>query len=231
MQLSDYLTEVRTHIEEFPFTGTITSVPSVFWSDQQLVSAINKARMRVAVECWCCRTLQFIPAVQAQSVYTYATVLAAALALPNPPPARAIVHIHNINFQWATSFQPTMRRLPWNQFNAQFRVYPTLQSQSAAWGEYDMTSFYVWPPPPASTYQMEVDATYFPTFLVNANDVDTAIPEILGWSVVPLLACRWAYYYRSDVNAAQYFLGAYMEERDALLDQMPSYSVESWYED
>ena len=78
---------------------------------------------------------------------------------------------------------------------------------------------------------MEVDATYFPTFLVNASDVDTAIPEILGWSVVPLLACRWAYYFRSDVNAAQYFLGAYMEERDALLDQMPAYSVESWYED
>ena len=231
MLLSDYLTEVRTHIEEFPFSGTITSTPSVFWSDVQLTSAINKARMRVAVECWCCRTLQFIQAIEAQSVYTYATVLAAAQALPNPPPARQIVHIHNINFQWATSFQPTMRRVPWNQFNAMYRVYPTLQSQSAAWGEYDMTSFYVWPPPPGSTYKMEVDATYFPTFLQNPSDVDNAIPEVLGWSVVPLLACRWAYLWQSDIEKSQYFLGLYMEERDSLLDQMPGYAVQNWYED
>lgn len=231
MLLSDYLTEVRTHLEEFPFSGSITSTPSVFWSDVQLTSAINKARMRVAVECWCCRTLQFIPTVQGQSVYTYATVLAAALALPSPPPARQIVHVHNLNFQWATSFQPTLRRIAWNRFNALFRVYPTLQSQSAAWGEYDLQSFYVWPPPPSSTYKMEVDATYMPTFLQNPGDQDTAIPEVLGWSVVPLLACRWALYYRRAYDESKEFLGLYMEERDAFLENMPGYVVENWYED
>jgi hypothetical protein len=153
------------------------------------------------------------------------------LALPSPPQARAVAYVHNINFQWATSFQPTLRRLPWNQFNAQMRVYPTLQSQSAAFGAYDLNSFYVWPPPPSSSYQMEIDATYLPTQLVNANDQDNAIPQMLGWPLVPLLACRWALYYRRAYDESKEFLGLYMEERDTIMQNSPAYSVENWYED
>lgn len=231
MLLSDYLTEVRTHLEEFPFSGVITTTPLTFWSDQQLTSAINKARDRVAIECWCCRSLQFIQAVQAQSVYNFSVILAAAQALPNPPPIRAVVHLHTVNFQWATSFQPQLRRVPWNEFNARYRAYPTLQSQSAVYGLYDMQNFYVWPPPPSNAYQMETDVTYLPTMLTQPSQEETAIPEQLGWPCVTLLACYWSLFYRRAYDEAKEFLGLYMEQRDVVMGNSPAWVIESPYGD
>lgn len=231
MLLSDYLTEVRTHLEEFPFSGVITSSPSIFWSDVQLTSAINKARQRVSIETFCCRTFVTIPAVEAQLVYKFSTLLAQMGQMNPPPPASSIVHLHNVTFNWATSFAPMMRRYGWSEFAALFLAYPTLQSQSAAWAMYDSQTFYIWPPAPGNSYSMNCDITYLPAPLVNASDPDTAIPEMFGWTLVPLLACKWALYYRRAYEESKEFLGLYMEERDTIVQNLPAWSVQNWYGD
>lgn len=124
-----------------------------------------------------------------------------------------------------------MRRYAWSEFAALFLAYPTLQSQSAAWAMYDTQSFYLWPPAPGPSFSFNCDCTFFPSQLQNAGDIDTAIPEMFGWLLVPLLACRWALYFRRAYEESKEFLGLYIDERDRLVANMPAWQVQNWYAD
>lgn len=222
MLLSDYITDVRDLLEEFPS-------PGVFWTDQQITRYVNKARDKVSLETMCCRSLATITAVQGQIPYNFSTVLTAVQNLTPAAPARAVAHIYNINFQWSTAFQPVLSRYPWSVLNARFLINPSIQSMIWAWGMYDYQSFYVWPPAPNNTYTMQCDVTYLPTNLVNPSDSDTAIPELIGRILVPLLACRWASGYRRQMLAMQFFEEQYRQEKNEITASLPHFVVPTYY--
>ena len=224
MVLSDYITDLRFILEEFPS-------PGVFWTDPQLTLYINKARDRIALNTRCCRSQATISAVQGQIPYQYSTLLAALQAQSPPVPARLVAHVMNVNFQWSPSFQPVLRRYPWSALNAMFLSNPSIQSQMLAYGEYDLQSFYVWPPSPNSTYTMIIDCLWLPTYLVNGTDIDGAVPELVARSLVPFMAARWALLYRRDYTAAEYMQQQYNMEKAEVMASLPAWSCESYYDE
>ena len=224
MVLQDYLTETRFLLEEFPS-------PGVYWQDSNLTTEVNKARDRIALDTLCCRSQAVQPAVQAQIPYQYSAILPNVQNLPTSPPARLLTRVLNINFVWSPSFAPVLRNYPWSVLNAYFLANPSIQSQVLAWGQYDMQSFYIWPPSPNSTYTFQVDVTWLPTKLANANDMDLAIPEMIAEILVPLMAARWALFYRRDYVNAQYFEQMYISERNGIMAALPPFSIESWYDE
>jgi hypothetical protein len=222
--LQDYLTETRFLLEEFPS-------PGVYWTDTNLTTEINKARDRISLDTMCCRSQAIQPAVQGQIPYQYSAILPNVLTLPTNPPARLLARILNINFQWSPSFAPVLRNYAWSVLNAYFLANPSIQSQVLAWGQYDLQSIYIWPPSPNSTYTFQVDVTWLPTKLVNSNDPDNAIPEMVAEILVPLMAARWALFYRRDYTNAQYFEQMYISERNGIMAALPPFSIESWYDE
>lgn len=222
MVLSDYISDLRFVLEEFPS-------PGVFWTDAQLTLCINKARDRISLDCLCCRSLATVPAIQGQLVYTYNNTLQYVQEIQ--PAARSISEIINVNFTWSPSFQPPLRRYGWSEFNAKFLINPSIQSQVMAFGKYDLQSIYIWPPAPNSSYTFQADCSWLPVYLVNNTDVDAAIPEIVGRPLVPLMAARWALYFSRDYVASASFKAEYMEEKTDIMSSLPPWSVESYYDD
>lgn len=224
MLLSDYITDLRFILDEFP-------TPGIYWSDSQLTLCINKARDRIAFNTRCCRAQATISAVQGQIPYPYSTLLTALQQQATPPPARAVIRALNINFQWSPSFQPVLRNYSWSVLNAYFLSNPSIQSITLAWGQYDLQSFYVWPPSPNSSYTMAVDALWLPQKLVNPTDPDNAIPEMVGEHLVPTAAARWALYYRRDYTASAEMQRQYDIERAELFEALPPWQIASMYDE
>lgn len=202
---------------------------STYWSDANLTTCINLARDRVIHDTACCRSLQFIPTVPGQTIYTYNTILAAMLALPLPPPARAVDHVMTVNFSWSSAYQPPLKRISWTQLNAMFRVIPTIQSIPTAFANYGQQI--VLGPPPASSlqYQLETDAIWLPTQMQNLTDTETAIPDPLAECLVPLMTARWAHFNRRAYDEADKLEAVYEDEKNAIVAAQPGWFVEDWY--
>jgi hypothetical protein len=216
--LQSYINTLRYHLEDA--NGT-------FWTDNQLTTSINMARDRVVYDTLCCRTLQFITLTQGQQQYQTSLVLTAAQNLPNPPALRAIGEILTINLQWSIAYQPPLRRLAWEDFNAFCRVNPTLQTQPVAWAKYGQNQFFIGPPP-AQNYQCEVDATWLPQLLQQYGDIESAIPEPFT-NLVPLKSAFWSYFYKNDAEKAQYFDSLYQLELNQMAAATPPWQVEDMY--
>jgi hypothetical protein len=216
--LQSYINTLRYYLED---------ANSTFWNDNQLTTSINQARDCVIYDTLCCRTLQFITLQQGQQVYNYSQVLTAAQNLPSPPPLRAISEVLLINLQWSTAYQPPLKRLAWEDFNAYFRVNPTLQTQPWAFGKYGQTQFFIGPPP-AQNYQAEVDALWLPLLLQNYNDIEKAIPEPFT-TLVPLRAVSWALHYKNDAEKSALYNQFYQAELNQIAASTPPYVVEDYY--
>jgi hypothetical protein len=216
--LQSYINTLRYYLED---------ANANFWSDNQLTTSINMARDRVIYDTLCCRTIQFITINQGQQPYSYSLVLQAAQNLPNPPPIRAIAELLTLNLQWSAAYQPPLKRLAWEDFNAFFRVNPTLQTQPWAWAKYGNQTFYVGPPPPTS-YQVEVDALYVPILMQNYTDIETAIQEPYG-NLVALKSAFWSYFYKNDAEKAAYFDSLYQMELNQMAAANPPWVVEDMY--
>lgn len=216
--LQSYINTLRYYLEDA--NGT-------FWSDNQLTTSINMARDRVIYDTLCCRTLQFITLTQGVQQYQTSIVTTAAQQLPNPPALRAISEILTINLQWSIAYQPPLRRLAWEDFNAFCRVNPTLQTQPVAWSKYGQFQFFIGPPP-AQNYQCEVDALWVPQLLQNYTDIETAIPEPYT-NLVGLKAAYWSYFFKNDSEKAQYFDSLYQLELNPMAAANPPWQVEDMY--
>ena len=202
---------------------------SVYFTDPQLTICINLARDRVVSDTLCCRSLQLVPAIAGQEVYSYNTVYQALLGLTPAPPARGIHNIVGISFQWSPAYQPALMRMPFPELSAMLRTNPQIQSMPVAFAVYGQ-NFYIGPKPASSPlYQMEVDAVWLPTNLAVGTDPETAIPDVMAEILVPLMACAFAHYGKRAYDEVDRFEARYEIEKNQITAAQPGFSVASYY--
>ena len=121
-----------------------------FFTDQFLTICINNARDKVCTDAIVTRTNPNVTLVVGQEVYTYQTILQAALTMSPAPPARQIVVILNILFNQTASLSPPLRRYAWSDFNRIFRSNP-INSFPLGFAEYGVANaIYVQPTIPGT---------------------------------------------------------------------------------
>jgi hypothetical protein len=195
-----------------------------------LISYINLARDRVALDTLATRCLPIITLNTQQERYSYATVQQAILTLDwtstgGPPPSRGVGAIMNVNCIQSTAYQPPLARMAWTELNVRYRQGGPTNPASfpEAWAPYsDNQNFYI-ACVPGSPLTAEIDCIYLPNPLVNLTDVETAIADPLS-DIVALMAARWAMYYMDEQDTAMTFWAHYKLERDELVADLPSFS-------
>ena len=217
MVLSDYLYLTRQLLRD---------ANARFFTDQFLTICINNARDKVCTDAIVTRTNPDVALVPGQEVYTYQTILAAAQTLSPAPPARQIVVVLNILFNQTASLSPPLRRYAWSDFNRLFRTNP-INSFPLGFAEYGVAScVYIQPLIPGTGYTFSVDCLYLPTKLVNAGDMETAIPDPLT-ELVPFFASFWATQYEQDATRATGFAQGYEMMKDYMMAAIPPWSIQN----
>jgi hypothetical protein len=202
---------------------------SVYFNDTQLTVCINLARDRVVSDTLCCRSLQLIPAIAGQEVYSFNTIYQSLLALTPTVPARGIHTVVGVNFQWSSAYQPALMRWSFPELSAMLRTNPMIQSMPVAYAIYGQ-NVYIAPKPASSpTYQMEIDAVWLPNYLAVATDPETAIPDVMAEILVPLMACAFAHYNKRAYDEVDRFEARYEIEKNQITSAQPGFSVASHY--
>lgn len=197
-----------------------------FFTDQFLTICINNARDKICTDSVVTRTNAIVTLVPGQEVYTYQTILAAALTLSPPPPARQIVSVLNVLFNQTSSLSPPLRRLAWSDLNRIYRSQP-LNSFPLAFAEYGVAnSIYIWPLIPGTGYTIQVDCLYLPTQLSASNSIETALPDPLT-ELVPFFASFWATQYEQDATRATGFMQSYELMKDYMMASIPPWSIQN----
>lgn len=197
-----------------------------FFTDQFLTICINNARDKVCTDAIVTRTNPAVPLVVGQTVYTYQSILAAALTLSPAPPARAIVSVLNILFNQTSSLSPPLRRYAWSDLNRIYLSQP-LNSFPLAWAEYGVAnSIYIWPSIPGTGYTIQVDCLYLPVQLSTSSPTETAIPDPLT-ELVPFFASFWATQYEQDATRATGFAQSYEMMKDYMMSAIPPWSIQN----
>lgn len=185
MALTAYQSRVSQLLQN-PTSPTINPL----YSTSDITGWINQARVQVAAESECLRTIGTVSTVSSQRPYLFTAVnigVAATVGLAG------IINIRRINRTSGTG-QVYMTPRPWEYFDqyymnnsAPVNGAPTVwaqYAQGAGWltGQTITSvgggSFYVDPPPDA-VYTLNVDAVCYPIVLVNDSTVE-AIPPL--WS-------------------------------------------------
>jgi hypothetical protein len=187
--LSDYIVQVRRLLHD---------VAGNFWTDQQLTSYINAARLRLVRDSGCLRELQTSATVANQEVYDYSSL----------PMANRTLDILNINAYWGNTRVP-LRYLPWTQFNASLRYWQNYLGQPIAFSNYGQSKFYLGPTP-TEIYTLELDTVITPEDLVNDSDVDEI--SVRYQSPVALRAAHEAKYQEQSYGEAEIFEAQYKRE-------------------
>jgi hypothetical protein len=216
-QLQDYIYRTRRLLRDSNAT---------FWSNADLIIYINQARNDVCLDTGCCRYLGLITLNQAQEVYNLQLVLSQAQQAGLP--AYAIGGVLGCTLDWTSSFRFALEYLPWEDFNATYRVLSTLQYVPGIWSMFDQQNFYV-APLPNGTYTLEVDSVWVPSDLVNLSDTETAIPPPFNDMLVPVMAAFWAKYYEQAYNEAKEFASLYLGYVQRKMGQLPGFRVPSRY--
>lgn len=88
-----------------------------------------------------------------------------------------VLDILSLSMSWA-SWQTTLKKLAFTEFQAFCRTNPTLRGVPRAWSPYrEQNRFYLYTIPDSSnTYQVGLDIVIAPDPLVNLTDSDTQIP-------------------------------------------------------
>jgi hypothetical protein len=215
--LSDYLYLTRQLLRD---------ANSRFFTDQFLTICINNARDKICTDSIVTRTNPNVVLVPNQEVYTYQTILAAALTLSPAPPARQIVVVLNVLFNQTGSLSPPLRRYAWSDFNRIFRTNP-INSFPLGFAEYGVASaIYVQPTIPGTGYTMQVDCMYLPIQLTVSSPTETAIPDPLT-ELVPFFASFWATQYEQDATRATGFAQSYEMMKDYMMAAIPPWSIQN----
>jgi hypothetical protein len=195
-----------------------------------LISYINKARDRLALDTLATRVLPIITVNAQQERYNYNYVQNAIGSLQwtypglSAPPSRGVGCVIGCNIIMSTAYQPPLKKMAWTELNLKYRqAGPTNPSAiPEAWAPYsDNQNFFI-ACVPGSTMTMEVDCIYLPNPLVNLTDSETAIADPLN-ELVSLLAARWAMYYMDERDTAAQFWAHYKLERDELVATLPAF--------
>lgn len=187
--LSDYIVQVRRLLHD---------VSGNFWTDAQLTSYINAARLRLVRDSGCLRDLQTSATVANQEVYDYASL----------PKADRTLDILNINSYQGNTRIP-LRYLPWTQFNASLRYTQNYIGQPIAFSNYGQNKFYLGPVP-GQVYVLELDTVITPEDLVDGSDVDEI--SVRYQSPVALRASHEAKYQEQSYGEAEIFEAQYKRE-------------------
>jgi len=187
--LSDYIVQVRRLLHD---------VSGNFWTDAQLTSYINAARLRLVRDSGCLRELQTSATVANQEVYDYASL----------PKADRTLDILNINSYQGNTRIP-LRYLPWTQFNASLRYTQNYIGQPIAFSNYGQSKFYLGPVP-GQVYVLELDTVITPEDLADDSDVDEI--SVRYQSPVALRASHEAKYQEQSYGEAEIFEAQYRRE-------------------
>lgn len=217
MVLSDYLYLTRQLLRD---------ANARFFTDQFLTICINNARDKICTDSIVTRTNPAVTLVPGQEVYTYQTILAAALTLSPAPPARQIVVVLNVLFNQTASLSPPLRRYAWSDFNRIFRTNP-INSFPLGFAEYGVSNcIYIQPTIPGTGYTIDVDCLYLPTQLSTSNVTETAIPDPLT-ELVSFFAAFWATQYEQDAARATGFMQSYELMKDYMMASIPPWSIQN----
>jgi hypothetical protein len=197
-----------------------------FFTDAFLTICINNARDKICTDSIVTRTNPNVALVPNQEIYTYQSILQAALTMSPAPPARQIVVVLNVLFNQTGSLSPPLRRYAWSDFNRIFRSQ-SINSFPLGFAEYGVANaIYVQPIIPGTGYTIQVDCLYLPTKMVNATDSETAVPDPLT-ELVPFFASFWATQYEQDAARATGFMQSYELMKDYMMASIPPWSIQN----
>lgn len=193
------------------------------FTDQSLISCINRARDRVCVDTTCCRVTCPMTLNPGQETYTFTgDIFPNILTLPSPPAARAVGAVLNINYQWSSTYTPPIRAMAWSRFNDKYRSNLVI-APAEAWAMYGQNALMIQPTVPQTAIAF-VDCVYLPTNLVDLTNAENSIPDPLT-ELVPLKAAYWATYYEQDKTRCAGYSADYDTEKDAMLAGLPPFRI------
>ena len=216
--LLNYLTDTRFLLHD-PNSKTFT--------DQQLISAINKARDRITSDTCTPQAVVSIALVTGQEQYAFNTILSAVQSLPGNPPARAVQAILAVNFVQAPTTKQPLEPYPWSTLNERYRQVP-VNSLPEAFGILDiggpLSTLWIEPAPSSGTWTAEIRCVWLANPVGSYSDVEAAIPSPLAEVLVPFMASRWAWSFNDDEEMADKFEQKYEREKVALAAAMPPFA-------
>jgi hypothetical protein len=135
--------------------------------------------------------------------------------------------ILGISVLWGTNIKNALDYLPFEDFNASYRVMPNFRQVPVCWSFLGSQTFYVGPVP-NQNYSADVSCVWLANGLVNYTDPETALvnPYI---DLVPLRAMYWAKYYERAFSEATLIRQQYEDELNAKLGVTPAFRVPSRY--
>ena len=216
--LLNYITDTRFLLHD-PNSKTFT--------DQQIISSINKARDRVTTDVCTPQAVVSISLVTGQEQYPFNSILSAVQSLPGSPPARAIQAVLAVNFVQAVTTKQPLEPFPWSTLNERYRQTP-VNSLPEAYGLLDiggpLSTLWIEPAPSAGNWTIAIRCVWLANPMAAYTDLEQAVPSPLAEVLVPFMAARWCWSFNDDEEMSDKFEQKYEREKAALAAAMPPFA-------
>jgi hypothetical protein len=187
LNLSTYIAQTRRLLHD---------ANANFWTDSDLTSYINDARLKVVMDTGALRLLQSFTLTASVESYSYTAL-----------PTQQVLDILGITILWGNTRYPLGYRA-FSELSAQFRPYQGWTQMPMVFSVYGQNTFYVGPAPDQA-YTAEIDTILAPNALVD----DSTVEQILYpyTEPVPYWAARMAKLNKQSFQEAAVFEQLYRQ--------------------